>query len=122
MDALGKLESTREAIASSNSYASLVLSKLPACIHQLDRRMLIMNQFLICDVNNGSGDNSLLFIAIYASKTGRAKTINRAKRNKQRQIMLKTPLPTEAVLWNAISRSNSSILDCTDMKSFLKSR
>ena len=25
-----------------------------------------------------------------------------------------------AVLWNAISRSNSSILDCTDMKSFLK--
>ena len=39
MDALGKLmESTQEAkvalgYASSNSYASLVLSKLPACIH-----------------------------------------------------------------------------------------
>ena len=46
---LGSLESTQEArvafgCASSNSYASFVLSKLPACIHI---RTLSMNQFLI---------------------------------------------------------------------------
>ena len=31
MEHLGSLESTQEAIASGNSYASFVLSKLPAC-------------------------------------------------------------------------------------------
>ena len=48
---LGSLESTQEARvalghASSNSYASLVLFKLPACIHNGDIRTLSMNQFL----------------------------------------------------------------------------
>ena len=45
--ALKKLE-LLSAIASSNSYASFVLSKLPACIHNSIHciRTLSMNQFL----------------------------------------------------------------------------
>ena len=35
------------AIASNNSYASLVFSKLPACIHNSIDARWIMNQFLI---------------------------------------------------------------------------
>ena len=40
---LGSLENTQEA----NSYASLVLSKLPACIHNSMNARLSMNQLLI---------------------------------------------------------------------------
>ena len=52
MDALGSLESTQEVrvaigYASSNFNASLVLSKLPSCIHNSIYARLGMKQFLI---------------------------------------------------------------------------
>ena len=65
----GSLESTQEArvafgCASSNSYASLVLSKLPACIHNSMYAQLSMNQLL----NNCRMSN--LFLTECEGRTG----------------------------------------------------